>query len=119
MIGGEAGSHPKVLRLYSNKPHMSFDDVSEEAAQVFELARDETGLIEYPTKVTKFSSIHNLTIHIPENYGADCTKIYYIGLRGEFTEAKRDAVALATYESRPVPQDHKGEIPDSCRHEIF
>ena len=38
-------------------------------------------------RTTKFSSISNLSIHIPRNYADDddtSTTIYYIGLKGEY-----------------------------------
>lgn len=39
---------------YKNRPHMSFDDVAVPPDQEFELHRDETGTLEYPTKYCKF-----------------------------------------------------------------
>lgn len=36
-------------------------------------------------RIVKFSSVYHLTIHIPKNFGNETTKVYYIGLRGEFT----------------------------------
>lgn len=85
IIGGEDESHPSRLRIYKNRPDMSFDDVSAEADQEFEIMQDQTGTLEYPLKIVKFSNVFHLTIHIPKNYGADTTKVYYIGLRGEFS----------------------------------
>lgn len=79
---------------------MNFDDTKIEADQEFEIMQDITGTLEYPLKliflllflllnlhffrIVKFSNVFHLTIHIPKNYGADTTKVYYIGLRGEF-----------------------------------
>ena len=39
-------------------------------------------------RIVKFSSVYNLTLHFPKNFGAEKTKIYYIGLRGEFTSVR-------------------------------
>lgn len=79
---------------------MTFDDTNGEADQEFEMCRDTDGTLEYSTKyetkllsflqfpfcrVVKFSNIFHLTIHFPKNFGAESTKVYYIGLRGEFT----------------------------------
>ena len=50
----------------------------------------------------------HLSIHFPSNLGdEDETKVYYIGLRGEFFEAARTGVVNAVYESRPMMKDHK------------
>ena len=40
------------------------------------------------SQVVTFSSVHHLTLHFPGNFGADNTKIYYIGLAGEFTQVR-------------------------------
>ena len=63
-------------------------------------------------RVVTFSSVHHLTIHIPENFGADSTKIFYIGLKGEFSEANRIGVVNAVYEARPLKQDHKNPLEE-------
>ena len=60
-----------------------------------------------------FSSVYHLTIHFPENFGSDSTKIYYIGLKGEFTEAHRTGVVTAVYEARPMMQDHKNPLEET------
>jgi hypothetical protein len=40
----------QLFYRFKNKPNMNFDDTSIEADQEFELYRDNTGTIEYPTK---------------------------------------------------------------------
>ena len=83
---------------------MSFDDAGAAADQEFSLVRDTDGSVQYKTKVEEdtlgifaidcssqvvtFSSVHHLTLHFPTNFGADNTKIYYIGLAGEFTQVR-------------------------------
>lgn len=37
-------------------------------------------------RIARFSNVNHLSIHIPRNFGADSTRVYYIGLRGEYTE---------------------------------
>lgn len=34
----------------------------------------------------KFNGVHALDIHFPESLGADCTEIYFLGIKGEFYE---------------------------------
>ena len=95
------------MRLFKNRENMSFDDAGAAADQEFSLVRDTDGSVQYKTKVeddslvifsisflryfsqvVTFSSVHHLTLHFPTNFGADNTKIYYIGLAGEFTQVR-------------------------------
>lgn len=97
---------------------MTFDDVTCAADQEFPLEKDPTGSLEYSTKVVAFSSVYHLTIHIPINFGGDTTRIYYIGLKGEFQERHHHGVTICTYESRPNVSDHKNNIFDQVNHTI-
>ncbi|KAF7997025.1 hypothetical protein HCN44_005302 [Aphidius gifuensis] len=106
IMGGPDDSHPTKVKLYKNKPHMTFDDTSLVADQEFELVKDDYGVHEYPIKVVKFSSVNHLTIYFPENNGAERTQINYIGLKGEWTPGHRHGVTICTYESRPMISDH-------------
>ena len=50
-----------------------------------------------------FSNVSHLSLHFPSNLSGDDdneTKIYYIGLRGDFTVAQRTGVVHAVYEAR-------------------
>ncbi|XP_072025536.1 PITH domain-containing protein 1-like [Amphiura filiformis] len=118
VIGGEHDYHPAEMRLYKNQVHMTFDDTRGEPEQTFEMQPDATGRMEYCTKIAKFSSVHHLSIHFPRNFGADTTKVYYIGLRGEFSEAQRQEVVITAYEAYPNPSDHKTNLMDQTRQEI-
>ncbi len=76
-----------------------------------------------PHRVTKFNGVTSLLMYIPSNFGAETTKIYYIGLRGEFAQvgnhayiycdddvslqAQRQGIVITSYEARPNPADHK------------
>jgi len=37
-------------------------------------------------RAARFNSVHHLSILFPTNFGAETTKVYYIGLRGDFME---------------------------------
>ena len=41
---------------------------------------------ELACRVAKFTGVHTLVLHIPDNFGADHTRITFIGIKGEFTE---------------------------------
>ncbi|MEE6484398.1 hypothetical protein FKM82_013858 [Ascaphus truei] len=94
------------MRLFKNIPQMSFDDTRREADQVFSLNIDVAGELEYPTKISRFSNVSHLSIHVSKNFGAEKTKIYYIGLRGEWAEAHRHEVTICNYEAAANPTDH-------------
>ncbi|XP_076319077.1 PITH domain-containing protein GA19395 isoform X2 [Tachypleus tridentatus] len=103
---------------FKNRPHLSFDNVSSEAHQEFELHPDPSGTIEYSTKIVKFSGVQHLSLHFPTNFGAENTRIYYIGLLGEYSELPRQELTLFCYESAPNPADHKIDSIHSVMHEI-
>jgi hypothetical protein len=118
LVAPEDDSHPHRMRLFKNQPNMCFDDVRAEALQEYELHRDPSGLLEYPTKVTSFSSVSHLTIHFPTNFGNDVTQLCYIGLRGEWTPAQRQEIQIANYELRPNLADHPNRIWDQVSREV-
>jgi len=114
VIGGEEDTHPEKVRLFKNRPNMTFDQAEGCPEQEFNLVRDNDGTVEYKTKIVKFSSVDHLTLHFPSNYGADNTKIYYIGLSGEWTKAERVGVVNCVYESRPMMQDHQQDLQEGA-----
>uniref|UniRef100_A0A182M834 PITH domain-containing protein n=1 Tax=Anopheles culicifacies TaxID=139723 RepID=A0A182M834_9DIPT len=118
IIGADDETHPKKMRLFKNRLKMTFDDTSATADQEFALERDANGVIEYSTKVVTFANVHHLSLHIPSNYGGDSTTVYYIGLKGEFSEAHHHGVTICTYEARPNVSDHKNNVFDSVNHQI-
>ncbi|XP_045142086.1 PITH domain-containing protein 1-like [Echinops telfairi] len=107
VMGEDDDSHPSEMRLYKNIPQMSFGDTDREPDQTFSLNRDVTGELEYATKISHFSNVYHFSIHISKNFGADTTKIFYIGLRGEWTELHRHEVTICNYEASANPSDHK------------
>ncbi|XP_067006924.2 PITH domain-containing protein GA19395 isoform X3 [Anabrus simplex] len=50
VIGGEGGAHPSRMKLYKNRPSMTFDDACVVPDQEFELQPDSTGTLEYSTR---------------------------------------------------------------------
>ncbi|XP_031450576.1 PITH domain-containing protein 1 [Phasianus colchicus] len=107
VMGEDDDSHPSELRLFKNIPQMSFDDAAREPEQTFSLNPDPVGELEYPTKIARFSNVHDLSMYFPKNFGAETTKIFYIGLKGEWTEAHRHKVTICNYEASPNPADHR------------
>lgn len=67
--------------------------------------------------MTKFGNCRDLTLYISANYGAEKTKIHYIGLKGEFSAVKREPVK-ATYEVLPGVKKTSNELEQSGSHTI-
>lgn len=107
VIGGMDDTAPSKLRLFKNRPHMTFDDTAAQADQEIQLSKDSEGVVEYPTKIVKFSNVYSVSLHFPNNFGEDCTQIFYIGLKGDFTEGQREGILITNYESAANPADHK------------
>ncbi|CAE1278104.1 PITH domain-containing protein GA19395,PITH domain-containing protein CG6153,PITH domain-containing protein ZK353.9,PITH domain-containing protein 1 [Acanthosepion pharaonis] len=118
VIGGGEGMDPSKMKLYKNRPSMTFDDVSTEPDQEFDLNPDPDGQLEYPTKVARFNQVEHLTIFFSTNFGAENTRIHYIGLRGEFTEMRRHGVTICNYEAQANPMDHKSNLLNKMGHVI-
>ncbi|OZC09584.1 cyclin domain protein [Onchocerca flexuosa] len=119
LIGDLDGTHPSHIRLYKDRPSMSFEAMAVEADQEFSLKQDINAQIDYPLKASKFSNVTHLSLHFPTNFGESKTRIYYIGLRGEYIEDIRQQVCITTYEARPMLKDHKGEIPDVIQRSVM
>jgi len=106
IVGGPDDSHPTEVKLFKNREGMTFDEAGSEPEQKFELVIDQYGVHEYPIKVTKFSSMHHLTLHFTGNRGAERTRIDYVGLKGEWSPGHRHGVTICTYEALPQHSDH-------------
>lgn len=108
IVGGSDGTSPSKMRAFINRDGIDFSDAqSMQAVQEWELVENFQGVLEFQTRYSKFQSVGNITLHFPENFGADTTKIHYIGFKGEATQLKRDVVATIVYELMPNPSDHK------------
>jgi hypothetical protein len=97
--GGENdGNHPNILKCFVNRDGIDFTEVAElRPTQVFDLPINPDGSVELITAVHPFTNVNSLTFYFPSNYGADATSIKYIGMQGEHTHFRREAVHT-TYE---------------------
>ncbi|KAG0494217.1 hypothetical protein HPP92_005211 [Vanilla planifolia] len=108
IIGGAGGTSPSKMRAFINRDGIDFSDAHNmQPIQDWELVENLQGMLEYQTRYSRFQSVGSLTMHFPENFGADVTQMHYIGLRGEATQMKRDAVTNIVYELYPNPSEHK------------
>ncbi|DBA74816.1 hypothetical protein WJX79_007544 [Trebouxia sp. C0005] len=118
IIGGDDGSSPSRLKAYTNRHDLDFAAVMDMApVQAWDLQEQQQASMEYPTQVAKFNGVHTLILHIPENFGADRTRVTFIGIKGDFTERKTGPVT-AVYEARAMPKDHKVGDPSKTFREV-
>jgi hypothetical protein len=121
LIGGPEGESPSKVKLspsfnvvaftqlvglrihrFVNRDDIDFSNAEElKPIQIIELAENLLGEIEWPLQVYNFNNVSTLVMYFTENYGADKSRIYYLGLKGEFSQVKREAV-VANYELRPA-----------------
>ncbi|XP_048444254.1 PITH domain-containing protein 1 isoform X2 [Pyrus x bretschneideri] len=108
VVGGVDGTSPSKMRVFINKEGIDFSDAQGmQAVQEWDLVENFQGTLEYQTRYSKFQNVASITLHFPDSFGGDTTKIEYIGFKGEATKLKRDVVATIVYELRPNPSDHK------------
>lgn len=58
------------------------------------------------SRPSKFASVKSLTLFFPANAGADTSRIYFLGFKGDFSPRNKDPV-ITVYEATPNPADHK------------
>ncbi|KAH7030417.1 galactose-binding domain-like protein [Linnemannia elongata] len=111
---------PRKMKAFINKDDLDFDNAeSTVPTQEWDLVEDTHGQVaEYSTRVAKFASIRSLTLFFSENFGGDTTKISFIGLKGEFSELKRDPI-ITVYELQANPADHKVPGINDALHPEF
>ncbi|PRP75130.1 hypothetical protein PROFUN_03966 [Planoprotostelium fungivorum] len=104
IIGGNQGDSPKKLKIFTNREDVDFSNASSlKPVQEWDLQADSKG----EHDIALFNSVSSITVFIPQNYGADNTKIFYLGLKGDFTPLARREAVITTYESKPQMSDHQ------------
>eukprot|EP00019_Armaparvus_languidus_P012510 CAMPEP_0168584252 /NCGR_PEP_ID=MMETSP0420-20121227/3034_1 /TAXON_ID=498008 /ORGANISM="Pessonella sp." /LENGTH=215 /DNA_ID=CAMNT_0008619029 /DNA_START=8 /DNA_END=655 /DNA_ORIENTATION=- len=112
VTGGSTESSPKLLQCWINREDIDFSNVEDlPPVQEIELIQDVNAQpdAEYKTNITKFQRVENITLFFKETFGGDeqSTEIHYIGFRGEFDQIISREPIIATYEAKPMLQDHK------------
>lgn len=109
------GSAPTEARAFINRDDIDFALAQDLApVQAWQTQPDPNGILEYQTRFTKFQAVSSLTLHFPNSHGGDATRIWYIGLRGETTGHRREAVTNVVYEARPQLKDHRLPAEDGA-----
>ncbi|KLO05769.1 DUF1000-domain-containing protein [Schizopora paradoxa] len=97
---------PERMLLYATEESLDFSDIADRpASQEIAIPRTQD-VAEHIVKASKFSNISTLTLFFPAAQGADTLRISYIGLRGTWTELKREPV-VSVYELHANLADHQ------------
>eukprot|EP00931_Biecheleriopsis_adriatica_P043208 TRINITY_DN24711_c0_g1_i1.p1 TRINITY_DN24711_c0_g1~~TRINITY_DN24711_c0_g1_i1.p1 ORF type:complete len:201 (-),score=33.69 TRINITY_DN24711_c0_g1_i1:98-700(-) len=90
----ELAAHPSRLRCFVNREEIDFGSLDNtEATQEFDLSVNANGSIELMTRVSAFTNVTVLALYFPSNQGGlPSTLLRYIGLQGEHTHHRREAV---------------------------
>ncbi|CAF1302793.1 unnamed protein product [Rotaria magnacalcarata] len=118
VIGENGPSHPNTVKLWSNLPELRFENARGKGHQEISLTYDPSGTLAYQVNPAHFSRVTHLSLYFPSNFGDETTRIYYIGLRGEFLGEVKSKIVIATYESKPQLKDHKVDDFLKGNHEI-
>ncbi|CDH58199.1 duf1000-domain-containing protein [Lichtheimia corymbifera JMRC:FSU:9682] len=98
---------PSSVKVFINRDDVDFDVVeSYTPVQTWELVEGSDDVVEYATRITKFTNVRNITLFFPDNFGNDTSIIRFIGFKGEWSEIKRDPI-ITVYEASANPADHK------------
>lgn len=85
MIGGENGTAPLHIKLYTNQENPDFSLLEQNKfVMEFECSDNIEGEI-YELKPNKFKSVTSLTLIVCKNHGANHSKVYYLSFTGTRT----------------------------------
>ena len=113
--GGDNEQHPLTVKAYVNKTNLDFDSISDVTpSQTFNnLSVNSSGTTEITIpNVRTFTNVNVLTLYITANHGSETTMLRYVGMQGEHTHYRREAVD-AEYEVLCNGQDI--EQPDHLK----
>ncbi|KAI7878320.1 DUF1000-domain-containing protein [Lichtheimia hyalospora FSU 10163] len=98
---------PSSVKVFINRDDVDFDVVeSYTPVQTWELVEGSDDVVEYATRITKFTNVRNITLFFPDNFGNETSIVRFIGFKGEWSEIKRDPI-ITVYEASANPADHK------------
>ncbi|KAK9471576.1 galactose-binding domain-like protein [Dipodascopsis tothii] len=102
---------PHTLKLFKNRPGLDFAAASElRADATFEHAAGSADVHEYAVRRAVFSNVRSVQLFVEDSAGADVSRLYYVGLRGDWTKLSKDPV-ITLYEAAANPRDHKSLVP--------
>ncbi len=97
--GGAPEQHPCHMKCFVNHEDIDFTNIETiRPSQQFNLPLNEEGLAEITTSLHAFTNVSTLAFYFPMNFGGNPnTVLKYIGLQGDHSHYRREAVDT-TYE---------------------
>jgi len=117
VIGGGEGTCPNKVVLYTNREDIDFGSVADlEPTQELPLFEDFHGAMQYPLRAAKFITVTQIALYFPTSFNEEQTRIHWIGLWGQGSQHKRQAVqcvyeAVANPSEKQV-RDEEGAFQD-------
>ncbi|CAM9308466.1 unnamed protein product [Choristocarpus tenellus] len=68
--------------------------------------------------MSKMQNVSEITLYVPDNFGAASTVLSYLGFKGESTKL-RHGVVECVYESKPMATDHKTPGDELGSHSVL
>ncbi|KAG7094789.1 hypothetical protein E1B28_005604 [Marasmius oreades] len=88
---GRGESAPRHLRVYANHPTIvDFQDAETTKPQIDITLLEESHVVEYPVRVAAFASINSLSIFFSDSVGAETSRVYFIGFKGDVRELRKE-----------------------------
>ncbi|XP_036355366.1 PITH domain-containing protein 1-like [Octopus sinensis] len=105
---------------YKNVTFTNFGRIPPKADVEFVVGNSANEVMVFNTSTTQqMKNITSLSLYFPENYGAESTRIYYIGLKGQFDRLNRPGILLYNYELTPNPSDVSSPVDSAVDKTIF
>ena len=70
---------------------------------------------EYKVKAMKFQRVQSITMYFHGVFDDDVMQLTYIGFRGQFDQKITRQAVIATYEARPMIEDHKVDAKNQMK----
>ncbi len=86
--------------------------------QEFDCIENPEGELAYNLRPNKFNNVYSITLVVNRNYGADFTKIYYIGFLG-FRTNKKKFILVGNYELKPLVDKKKTKDEGTQHHSVI
>ncbi|KAN0065845.1 hypothetical protein ACQY0O_000975 [Thecaphora frezii] len=120
---GPSTQTPNEIHLFTNRNDLDFDLANDLSSLPDTPARGGAAgdgrpaqkltsipvtreVVEIPLKPAKFPDVTSVTLFVPASQGADTTRIYFVGFKGEHRQWSREGPTNIVYEAAPSVKNH-------------